>query len=127
MIIKLFDIVLNFITKTIGVPITIGIAVFILGIYVAVSYPLSNYVVTPSVLQGKVDSVYTKLDKSTAKMNVDIIEDKLDRLGREKSELLDKIDETPKQRYIQRLNDINKYMDTLERNKRESMKVLEKK
>lgn len=127
MISKLFDTLWNIVTKKIGTSLTVTIVLFVLFIYVAVSYPLSNYVVTPSVLQQKVDSVNTKIDKSNAKTNVDIIEDKLDRLGREKSELLDKMDENPKQRYIQRLNDINKYMDTLEKSKKESMKILEKK
>jgi hypothetical protein len=127
MIGKLIDAVWNFFTQKLGTNLTVAIAIGILCIYVAVSYPLTNYVVTPLTLQEKVDSVNTKIDKGNAKTNIDIIEDKLDRLGREKSELLDKIDAQPKQRYLQRLNDINKYMDTLEKSKKESMKVLEKK
>lgn len=127
MLSKLIDAVWNFFTKKLGTNLTVAIAICILCIYVAVSYPITNYVVTPTVLNQKVDSVNTKLDKSAAKINIDLIEDKLDRLQREKSDLEDKIDGSPKQRYIQRLNEINKYIDTLEKKKEESMKVLEKK
>jgi hypothetical protein len=127
MISKFFDIVLNFVTKTIGTTLTVVIVVFALGVYVALSYPLGNYVVTPDTLQKKVDSVYTKLDKSTAKSKIDIIEMQLDNLRREKSDLEDKMDVKPKTRYLIRLQDVNKYIDKLEKNKKESMDVLEKK
>jgi hypothetical protein len=124
---KLIDIILNFITKTIGTTLTVIIVVFVLGVYIALSYPLGNYVVTPDTLQKKVDSVYTKMDKSTAKSKIDIIEMQLDNLRREKSDLEDKMDVKPKTRYLIRLQDVNKYIDKLEKNKKESMNVLETK
>jgi hypothetical protein len=135
MISKLFDIVLNFVTKTIGTTLTVIIVVFALGIYVAVSYPISNYLVTPETLQQseqrtkqKVDSVYTKLDKSSATNKINIIEIQLDNLQRERSDLEDKIDvPRPKARHIQRLKEVNKYIDTLVKSKKESMNILETK
>jgi hypothetical protein len=127
MISKLFDIALNFITKTIGTTLTIIIIVFILGIYVAVSYPISNYIVTPDTLQKIEQKLNTKMDKSNAKVNVEMVEMQLNSLRSEKSTLEDKIDENPKQRYIQRLKEVNKYIDTLEKNKKESLNILETK
>ena len=122
---KFFDIVLNFITKTIGTTLTVVIVVFLLGIYVALSYPLGNYIVTPDTLQKTEQKLKAKMDKSNAKVNVEMIEMQLNSLQSERSSLEDKIDETPKQRYIQRLNEVNKYIDTLEKSKKESLHILE--
>jgi predicted PurR-regulated permease PerM len=127
MISKLFDIVLNFITKTIGTTLTVVIVVFLLGIYVAVSYPISSFIVTPDTLQKTEDKFNTKIDKSNAKVNIEMIEMQLNSLQSEKSTLQDKIDENPKQRYIQRLKEVDKYIDTLEKSKKESLNILETK
>jgi hypothetical protein len=127
MLSKLIDIVLNFVTKTIGTTLTVVIVVFALGIYVAMSYPLSNYIVTPDTLDKIEQKLNVKMDKSNAKVNVEMIEMQLNSLRTEKGTLEDKIDETPKQRYIQRLKEVNKYIDTLEKSKKESLNVLEKK
>ena len=124
---KLFDIVLNFITKTIGTTLTVVIVVFLLGIYVALSYPLGNYIVTPDTLQKTEQKLNAKMDKSNAKVNVEMIEMQLNSLQNERSTLEDKIDTSPKQRYIQRLKEVNKYIDTLEKSKKESMNILETK
>lgn len=82
---KLFDIVLNFITKTIGTTLTVVIVVFLLGIYVALSYPLGNYIVTPDTLQKTEQKLNAKMDKSNAKVNVEMIEMQLNSLQNERS------------------------------------------
>ena len=124
---KLFDIVLNFITKTIGTTLTVVIVVFLLGIYVAASYPISSFVVTPDTLQKTEEKLNAKMDKSNAKVNIEMIEMQLNSLQSEKSTLQDKIDENPKQRYIQRLKEVTRYIDTLEKSKKESLNILETK
>jgi hypothetical protein len=115
MISKLFDMVLNFITKTIGTTLTVVIVVFGLGIYVAVSYPLSDYVVTPDTLQ-----------KVVARVDLRQVEAELSSFRTEQFQLEDMLDTPkPKTRYINRLKEVVKRINQLESDKKGLMDILD--
>ena len=114
MISKLFDIVLNVVTKKLGIPLTVAIAVLILGVYVAVSYPLSNYVVTPDTLQ-----------KVVARVDLRQVEAELSGYRTEQFQLEDLMDmPKPKTRYKNRLKEVNERIKQLESDKKNLLDIL---
>ena len=120
------SIVFDFLKNKVGKTGTLLIAFFVCGIYFATSY--SNYVVTPDTLNQTKQELNNKLDKKAAYLEVKSIELELRSLQKEKSELEDKVDvPKPKTRHVQRLQDVNDQMKSLDLDKKELLKTLENK
>lgn len=117
---------LTFFQEKIGKTGMVIIGAIVLGYFTAKSLP--NIIVTPDTLQQSEQKLNNKMDKATAKSNVEIIEIQLDNLQNQKVLLEDATDvPKPKARHIQRLKEVNKRIDILEKSKKASMDILETK